>query len=160
MFCSLHLAMSIYGSNHEQRTINVSYRMDSAIAPDRHSASAERVDSSSVLVAKVSFTDEAESPDLRKPECHGRQTRPVVGLGLQVRPMTRTRSALSFQGGCVASGTGPGPGQAFAPPGQGECLFHPAVALAADKTMASLVLITQVAARTVKRLPECNVYLD
>ena len=47
--------MSIYGSNHEQRTINVSYRMDSAIAPDRHSASAERVDSSSVLVAKVSF---------------------------------------------------------------------------------------------------------
>ena len=151
MFCSLHLTMSINGSNHEQR-INVSYCMDSAIAPDRHSASAERVDSSSVLVAKVSFTDEAESPDLRKPECHGRrQTRPVVGLGLQVRPMTRTRSALSFQGGCVASGTGPGPGQAFAPPGQGECLFHPAVALAADKTMASLVLITQVAARTVLR---------
>ena len=30
--------------------INVSYRMDSAIAPGRHSASAERVDSSSVLV--------------------------------------------------------------------------------------------------------------
>ena len=29
--------------------------MDSAIAPDRHSASAERVDSSSVLVAKVKF---------------------------------------------------------------------------------------------------------
>ena len=34
--------------------INVSYRMDSAIAPDRHSAAAERVDSSFVLVAKVS----------------------------------------------------------------------------------------------------------
>ena len=35
--------------------INVSYRMDSAIAPDRHghSASAERLDSSSVSVAKV-----------------------------------------------------------------------------------------------------------
>ena len=29
--------------------MNVSYRMDSAIAPDRHSASAERGDSSSVL---------------------------------------------------------------------------------------------------------------
>ena len=29
--------------------------MDSAIAPDRHSASAERVDTSSVLVAKVSY---------------------------------------------------------------------------------------------------------
>ena len=54
MFCSLHLAMSIYGSNHEQR-INVSYCMDSAIALDSHSASAERVDSSSVLVAKVSY---------------------------------------------------------------------------------------------------------
>ena len=53
MFCSLHLAMSIYGSNHEQRIINVSYCMDSAIAPDRHSASAERVDSSSVLVANL-----------------------------------------------------------------------------------------------------------
>ena len=36
--------------------INVSYRMDSATAPDRHSASAERVDTSSVLVAKVSST--------------------------------------------------------------------------------------------------------
>ena len=35
--------------------INVSYRMDSTIAPDRHSASAERVDSSPVLVAKVSY---------------------------------------------------------------------------------------------------------
>ena len=56
MFCSLHLAaMSIYGSNHEQRIINVSYRMVSAIAPDRHFASAERVDSSSALVAKVSI---------------------------------------------------------------------------------------------------------
>ena len=33
---------------------NVSYRMDSAIAADRHSAAAERVGSSSVLVAKVS----------------------------------------------------------------------------------------------------------
>ena len=58
MFCSLHLAMSesIHGSNHEQRIIEASYRMDSAIAPDRHSASAERVDSPSVLVAKVSCT--------------------------------------------------------------------------------------------------------
>ena len=34
--------------------INISYSMHSAIAPDRHSASEERVDSSSVLVAKVS----------------------------------------------------------------------------------------------------------
>ena len=42
--------MSIYGSNHEQR-------YDSAIAPDRQSASAERVDSSSVLVAKVNFSE-------------------------------------------------------------------------------------------------------
>ena len=33
---------------------NVSYRLNSAIAPDRHSASAERVDSSSALVAKIS----------------------------------------------------------------------------------------------------------
>ena len=49
----LHLAVYIYGSNHEQRMINVSYRMDSAIAPDRHSAAAECVDSdtSSVLLA-------------------------------------------------------------------------------------------------------------
>ena len=31
------------------KTENVPYRMDSAIAPDRHSASAERVDSSFVL---------------------------------------------------------------------------------------------------------------
>ena len=31
--------------------INVSYRMDSTIAPDRHSAAVERVDSSSVLAA-------------------------------------------------------------------------------------------------------------
>ena len=57
MFCSLHLAMSINGSNHEQRIINVSYFMDSAIASasdrDRHSASAERVDSSSVFYANV-----------------------------------------------------------------------------------------------------------
>ena len=43
MFCSVHLAMSIYGSNHEQRIINVSYCMDSAIAPDRHSASARHL---------------------------------------------------------------------------------------------------------------------
>ena len=35
--------------------IYVLYSMDSAIVPDRHSASAERVDSSSVLVAKVSY---------------------------------------------------------------------------------------------------------
>ena len=48
MFCSLHPAMSIY---HEQR--NVSYCMDSAITPDRHSASAEGVDASSVLVKKA-----------------------------------------------------------------------------------------------------------
>ena len=41
MFCSLHLAKSIYGSNHEQRIKNV---MDSTmIAPDR-SPAAERVD--------------------------------------------------------------------------------------------------------------------
>ena len=31
--------------------------MDSAFAPDRHSAAAERVDSSSVLVAKVSYSE-------------------------------------------------------------------------------------------------------
>ena len=57
MFYSLHLAVYIYGSNHEQRQKNASYRMDSAIAPERHSAAAERVDSSSVLVtvAKVSY---------------------------------------------------------------------------------------------------------
>ena len=47
--------MSIYGSNHEKGIINVSYRMDSAIAADCHCASAERVDSSSVLEAKVSL---------------------------------------------------------------------------------------------------------
>ena len=36
--------------------VNVSYRMDSAIAPDRHSAAAERMDLSTLLVAKVSST--------------------------------------------------------------------------------------------------------
>ena len=35
--------------------------MDSAIAPDRHSASVERVDSSSVLVAMVSYTRKGRS---------------------------------------------------------------------------------------------------
>ena len=52
----LHLAVYIYDSNHEQRIINVSYCIDSAIAPDSHSAAAaERVDTSSVLVDKVAL---------------------------------------------------------------------------------------------------------
>ena len=54
---SLHLAVSIYGFGSRAEIINVSYRMDPTIAPDRHSASAERVDLSSVLVAKVRFRE-------------------------------------------------------------------------------------------------------
>ena len=41
--------------------INALYRMDSAIAPDLHSASAERVDLSSVLVAKVSHSSSTQN---------------------------------------------------------------------------------------------------
>ena len=48
--CGLYL-------RHESRAeiINFSYRMDSAIAPDRHSALGERVDSSSVLAESMRY---------------------------------------------------------------------------------------------------------
>ena len=53
--------------------------MESAIAPDRHSASAELVDSSSVLVAKVSW------PRRRNPmEFTTRTTSPVPDTSLSL----------------------------------------------------------------------------
>ena len=61
-------------------TVNVSYGMDSAIAPDRHSASAELVDSSSVLVAKV-VESRYDSDDLLQ--------WPQPGLHQHVRLVTR-----------------------------------------------------------------------
>ena len=59
MFCSLQYLWLDSESRAERRN----FSMDSAIAPDRHSAAAERVDSSSVLVAKVS------SKQVLKPSC-------------------------------------------------------------------------------------------
>ena len=50
MFCSLHLAVYTFLLESRAEIINVTYRMDSAIAPDR------RVDLSSVLVAKVIYS--------------------------------------------------------------------------------------------------------